>query len=120
MKEVQELRNLREELLALPASEWDSYNNDFEKKRTLHDKSPEHLLSVAPLAATAFEAIESPKVLGAVKRLTGIDNLQPDFTRHYGAVHVAERGDYLLPHVDSALQPQTGLYKRVTLLVYIS
>lgn len=99
-------------LLAMPAEAFDRYDNPFEQKWTLRDKT-DLPYSLATLAAY----LEADLRLRA-QDYYGVPLLRDD-TRHYLGFFKYDPGDYLDVHVDAGLHPLNGLRKRVTTCLYL-
>jgi hypothetical protein len=65
-------------------------------------------------------AFQSPKVIAAVSRITGIASLEPDPKLYAGGLSIMLRGDYLHPHIDNSHDSERQRYRRLNLLYYVS
>jgi Rps23 Pro-64 3,4-dihydroxylase Tpa1-like proline 4-hydroxylase len=52
--------------------------------------------------------------------IAGVANLEGDPTWHGGGYHVTDSGGHLGPHIDYALNPRTGMERRVNLILYLN
>lgn len=86
---------------------YDRYDNPFEQKWTLKDKS---LIPV-------LDILEGQRALA--ERLFGT-RLYLDEDRHYAGLFKYEQGDRLSVHVDAGIHPLNGKRKHVTALLYLS
>lgn len=107
-------KSLQEEILSLPDSMWDRYDNPFEQKYTLRDK-----FNFPPLLQKLFQQFESSEFVSELSSFVG-QNLLLDPTRNFWGVHKYDTGDSLDIHVDAGLHPQTKQKKQVTIGLYLS
>jgi len=105
---------LQEEIINIPESEWDRYNNPFEQKYTLRNK-----FNFPPQLRKLFEFFESEEFIRELSKLSGY-SLFLDKTRNFWGVHKYNSGDYLDIHVDAGIHPNTGFKKQLTLGLYLS
>ena len=105
---------LQNEILQIPDSEWDRYDNPFEQKYTLRDKFK------FPLFLThLFNKLTSKEFVLELSNLTGI-NLILDETRNFWGIHKYNNGDKLDIHLDADYHPTSLLKKELTLGIYLS
>ena len=106
--------NIQKEILDIPDSEWDRYENPFESKYTLRNKYtfPENLSKL-------FDELQSIKFINKLSEITGY-KLITDPTRNFWGVHKYNNGDKLDIHVDAGLHPITKQKKQVTFGLYLS
>jgi len=104
----------QEEILNIPSSEWDRYNNVFEQKYTLRDKNklPTHCHKL-------FDIFTSKKMIDILSDLTGV-KLFNDPTKNWWGIHIFNNGDYLDIHSDAGIHPVTKDKKHLTLGIYLS
>lgn len=103
---------VRDELLELPASAWDRYNNPFEQKWVLHKESyTSHMDRVCDWLHGK---------IGFVQELAGDTKLDLDADGHYTAFFKYGIGDYLDLHFDAQRHPLNKKAKVATLLLYLS
>lgn len=105
---------IQEEILSLPLSEFDRYDNPFEQKYTLRDKS-----RYPPTLQRLIDYFVCDEFIDKLSQVTGHQLLRDDSKNFYG-VHVYEPGDKLDIHVDAGLHPDSKLKKQVTLGIYLS
>lgn len=105
---------LQKEILNIPSSEWDRYNNPFEQKYTLRDKFnfPQNLKLL-------FDELQSEDFISKLSNICGYKLLLDD-TRNFWGVHKYDSGDKLDIHTDAGLHPKNKLKKQVTLGIYLS
>ena len=65
-------------------------------------------------------ALQSPQVLRAVEKITGIRELNPDANLYSSGLSSMGEGDYLNPHIDNSGNPLLGQYRRINALYYVS
>ena len=105
---------IQTEILSIPDSEWDRYENPFEKKYTLRNK-----YAFPPNLASLFSQLESPEFVAHVSAHCEKE-LITDPTRNFWGVHKYKSGDSLDIHLDAAYHPATKDRKYVTLGIYLS
>jgi len=104
----------QQEILALPDTDWDRYQNPFEAKWTLRDKN-----KLPPTVQRIFDELVSPSTLEALSRVVG-ERLFVDEHKHYWGIHKYDKDDYLKIHVDAGKHPIANAKKHVTLGIYLS
>lgn len=92
------------------------YDNPFERKSFLEDKT--QILDSSPLLWMVDE-LRAYDMLRLVRRLTNLPIERADW-RHYGGLFVYKHGDYLEPHVDAGVHPQTQERKVATAILYLT
>lgn len=107
-------KNLQNEILNIPHSEFDKYDNPFEKKITLRNKK-----NYTPLLKNLIEYLESVEYVKKLSDFTGYD-LIVDENRNFNGVHIYENGDKLDIHLDAEMHPNTRDFKTITLGIYLS
>ena len=65
-------------------------------------------------------AIQSPRVVAAVERITGMPEQVPDPRLYAGGISLMARGDYLNPHIDNSHDGERRLYRTLNLLYYVT
>jgi len=73
-----------------------------------------------PLLKEITFAFQSPRVLRAVEKITGIGVLNPDANLYSSGLSSMGEGDYLNPHIDNAGNPLLNQYRRINALYYVS
>ena len=106
--------SLQKEILQIPDSEWDRYENPFEQKYTLRNK-----FTFPTQLQKLFTIFESDTFVNELSTLVGY-SLKLDTTRNFWGVHKYNNGDKLDIHVDAGLHPTLHLKKQVTLGLYLS
>jgi hypothetical protein len=106
---------LQKEILEIPNSEWDRYNNPFENKYTLRNK-----FGFTPLLSDLFKTIESTEFIKKLQVVCDIPKLYPDQTRNFWGVHKFKNGDKLDIHLDAGLHPHSYNKKQITLGIYLT
>lgn len=82
-------------------------------------KSACNRVEAMPLACRNFiAALSSQTAAKLCEWITGIDRLQPDAALYGGGLHVTQRGGFLGVHLDNERHPQSGLARRLNLIVY--
>ena len=111
---IENASDIQEEILGIPESAWDRYDNPFEQKYTLRDKN-----AFPPLLNRLFHQFESPEFVDHLSEICGY-RLVRDPTRNFWGVHKYKTGDKLDIHVDAGLHPTTHQKKQLTLGMYLS
>lgn len=73
-----------------------------------------------PLLAEITYALQDPRVVGVMGRITGIDALEPDPNLSRGGLSMMFKGDYLNPHLDNSHDAKRDRYRRLNILYYVS
>jgi hypothetical protein len=107
-------KELQKEILEIPETEWDRYENPFEQKYTLRNK-----YGFTPLLKELFEYLTEDTFVKELSRMVGYD-LKLDTTRNFWGVHSYKNGDKLDIHVDAGNHPTLNLKKQITLGIYLS
>jgi hypothetical protein len=107
-------KELQNEIMKIPDTAWDRYNNPFEQKYTLRDK-----YNFPPLLKKLFQEFESPEFIDKLSEICGY-KLMTDETRNFWGVHKYKPGDYLDIHVDAGIHPIMKKKKQLTLGLYLS
>jgi hypothetical protein len=74
----------------------------------------------APILKEITLAFQSPEVIAAIGRITGISSLEPDPKLYAGGLSIMVKGDYLQPHIDNSHDSDRRRYRRLNLLYYVS
>jgi hypothetical protein len=103
------------EIMNIPAADWDRYENPFEGKYTLRDKfnMPSNLNKLFTYLTSIFFINHLSNIIG--------EKLSLDPTRNWWGVHKYNNGDHLDIHVDAGVHPKDyKLKKHLTLGLYLS
>ncbi|MCD6023416.1 MAG: 2OG-Fe(II) oxygenase superfamily protein [Fibrobacteria bacterium] len=73
-----------------------------------------------PVLKDVTFALQSPRVLRAVEKITGIRQLNPDANLYSSGLSSMEEGDFLNPHIDNSGNPLLGQYRRINALYYVT
>lgn len=65
-------------------------------------------------------AIQDPRVISSVEKITGISNQKADEFLYAGGLSMMREGDFLDPHIDNSHDQEQKLYRRLNLLYYVS
>lgn len=106
--------DLQQEIIDIPLSKFDRYDNCFEQKYTLRNKDeyPKYLQIL-------INYLTNKDFVEKLSELTGY-NLLLDTFKHYYGVHKYINGDSLDIHLDAGYHPLNGLKKQITLGIYLS
>ena len=73
-----------------------------------------------PATRHFLEFIESESFRKFISTVTGVDNLLPDPTHRMAGAHRTPPGGFTKIHRDFEVHPDTGLFHRVNLLLYLN
>lgn len=73
-----------------------------------------------PLLEEAIYAFQVPEVLQVVRRITGLEALEPDDHLYAGGISSMAHGHFLNPHVDNSHDKDRTRYRVLNLLFYVS
>ncbi len=65
-------------------------------------------------------AIQDPRVVALIGKITSIDSLEPDPKLYAGGLSMMFKDDYLNPHIDNSHDGERERYRRLNLLFYVS
>jgi Rps23 Pro-64 3,4-dihydroxylase Tpa1-like proline 4-hydroxylase len=85
--------------------------------RMVKAQSPE---PSGPTARSILDALCTTQFVSFLEELTGIAELKADPTHYWTGLHVSPPGAYQAIHRDFRLHPVTGLFHRLTVLVYLN
>ena len=105
---------IQQEILDLPDSDFDRYDNPFEQKFTLRDKE-----KYPPQLKLLMNYLTSEDFVKKLSIFVGYE-LITDPTKNFWGVHKYRQSDYLDIHVDAGRHPKTQQKKQVTLGLYLS
>jgi 2OG-Fe(II) oxygenase superfamily len=95
---------------------WKNYLHTNERKY-----SNTHPETWGPTLREILAALNSPRFLNFVSRLTGIEDLIPDPSLEGGGLHQSVRGGYLNMHADFTVHPHVQDWRRrVNVLLYLN
>lgn len=73
-----------------------------------------------PLMADITFAVQDPRVLAIVERITGIERQIPDARLYAGGLSAMARGHFLGPHLDNSHDGERRNYRTLNLLYYVT
>jgi len=73
-----------------------------------------------PLLADITFAVQDPRVLAMVERITGIRQQIPDSSLYAGGLSAMTKGHFLGPHIDNSHEASRRYYRTLNLLYYVS
>jgi Rps23 Pro-64 3,4-dihydroxylase Tpa1-like proline 4-hydroxylase len=73
-----------------------------------------------PLMADITFAIQDPRVVRTVERITGIKNQIPDASLYAGGLSAMTKGHFLGPHIDNSHEASRKHYRTLNLLYYMT
>ena len=88
------------------------------RMQTLRSKHVPPLVCLPPVVTQVLQALNSSRVLSAMSRLTGIEDLRADAQYHGGGMHRSLPGGFLDIHAD--FNKLGRLDRRLNLLVYLN
>ena len=95
---------------------WQRFDSGLERKLG----NLEGLLEKDRTISDFLVAMNSPRMLAFLERLTGIDGLIPDPYFGGGGLHQIVRGGFLKIHADFNVHPKLKLDRRLNVLVYLN
>ena len=111
-------RKLAEDLLACYPS---SDQNSWTKTTYVHQSNKHHVQSGFPEPIkNFFDLMATPNFLKLISEITDIDDLIADPKLFGGGLHQILPGGFLDVHIDYNIHPETKLYRRLNLLVYLN
>ena len=99
-----------------PKKEQMRYMSSFREKKyvfTKLDKTSKLLLGVT-------FAIQSPKVVSLIEKISGIQNQRPDPSLYAGGLSLMTKNNFLNPHIDNSHDKDRKYYRTLNLLYYVS
>jgi Rps23 Pro-64 3,4-dihydroxylase Tpa1-like proline 4-hydroxylase len=94
--------------------------NKFFSPSGLLDDSINHIKSRAPVTYSTLNYLQSNSMLNFLTSLTGIQNLQRDDHFLGAGIHKVTNGGKLAVHADFNRNWNSGLYRRINLLLYLN
>jgi Rps23 Pro-64 3,4-dihydroxylase Tpa1-like proline 4-hydroxylase len=73
-----------------------------------------------PVLADITFAIQDPRVISVVERITGIEQQIPDPSLYAGGLSAMGRGHFLGPHIDNSHDGSRRYYRTLNLLYYVT
>ena len=73
-----------------------------------------------PLLADITFAVQDPRVLVVVERITGLKEQIPDSSLYAGGLSAMTQGHFLGPHIDNSHEASRRYYRTLNLLYYVS
>jgi len=73
-----------------------------------------------PLMADITFAIQDPRAVQVIERITGIVDQIPDASLYAGGLSAMARGHFLGPHIDNSHEASRRYYRTLNLLYYVS
>lgn len=103
-----------EEFALVAAHDWHRYDGQFEKGKAACNRWE----AMPPACKEILEWMSSETAAAICSAFTGIRGLRADPTLYGGGLHATESGGFLGLHLDNEVHPQTGLARRLNLIVY--
>jgi Rps23 Pro-64 3,4-dihydroxylase Tpa1-like proline 4-hydroxylase len=91
-----------------------------EVKRSIRLVKAESPEPGGPAARAILDALLTPEFISFLEDVTGIPALQGDPTHYWTGVHVNPPGAFQTIHRDFRIHPLTGLFHRLTVIVYLN
>ena len=107
------------------ANSFPDAQSDFPWERFGHPGVEQKLASArvdlfAPALRACIEQLTSAEFITWLEQVTGINGLLPDPSYLGGGIHVSRPGDHLGIHADFNVHPESGLHRRLNLLIYLT
>ncbi len=107
---------LRREFPSVTDGEWIHYRHVNESKYGKRDRA-----ALGPSLGAAVDALNGPRFVAFLERLTGIEGLLADPSLEGGGLHQSERGGFLNLHADFTVHPHRRTWRRrVNVIVYLN
>jgi len=104
------------EFPGIRSGEWIHYVHYNERKFGKTDRE-----SFGPTIGAVVDELNSPRFLGFLRDITGIEDLVPDESLEGGGLHQSERGGFLNVHADFTVHPHRRDWRRrLNLLLYLN
>ena len=94
---------------------WYRYDNPLERKRTIREWG-----TFREQTYQMFSRLCAPDFCQDLSRLTGQDQITPDYGLHGAGQHLQGAGDHLNMHLDYEVHPRLGLRRRFNLIWYVT
>lgn len=98
-----------------PAHPWQNHQHGYSSKRGNQEWN-----SFGPVTRATIEQLSTPEFMEIITAWTGIGNLSFDFQLLGGGLHETFPGGFLGVHADFNIHPETRLYRRLNLLLYLN
>ena len=105
---------IQTEILNIPETEWDRYENPLEHKYTLRNKE-----NIPTECNKLFTMLTSNDFINYLSSIMGYE-IKNDQNKNWWGIHKYDHGDHLDIHVDAGLHPQTKQKKQITVGIYLS
>ena len=106
---------LSNEFSEFNSSDWYSYENPLEVKKTIHN-----WYSFPPDTYKFLNYLNSSTFIDQIKSITGENNLYPDQGLHGAGWHIHGRGGKLNVHLDYEVHPKLNLLRKYNFIYYLS
>jgi len=97
-----------------------SYSQQHQVNKFFSPWCIENIKDLPPTTKKVIDHFNSRPMLTALEKLTGIDNLIPDFNLEGSGMHKISKGGKLSVHVDYNKHPSKPMYRRINLLLYLN
>lgn len=102
--------------MSAPELTWHFYNNPLERKYACNDFSSDRVKGIARV----FDALQSEELLGYLRQITGIDDLETDPTLHGAGIHFYPHNGKLDIHLDYNIHPKLNKERRINIIYYLN
>lgn len=110
-------KNLAEDIYNnFPKKEQMRFMSSFREKKYTFKK----LNQTAKILLDITFAIQSPKVISLIEKITGIQNQRSDPSLYAGGLSLMTKNHFLNPHIDNSHDSDRKYYRTLNLLYYIS
>lgn len=109
------LTGINEEFDIAPKEDWLKYDSPDEKGKRIYNKQNKDKI---PLAATVIKWLASKEFCSFAGEIAGIQDLESDPSFYGGCLHSIETNGYLNLHLDNEIHPQTGMLRRLNLILF--
>lgn len=99
-----------------PSKEQMRLLNSFREKKLTYKQ----LDNTSSLLTDITFAIQDPRIVALVEKITHIDKQQPDPSLYAGGLSMMLKGHFLQPHIDNSHDGERKYYRTVNLLYYVT
>lgn len=111
----QQAKTLSNDFLEYENTNWFSYNNPLENKKTLNN-----WYFFPPKTYQFMSYLNSSEFISHISNITGINNLYPDIGLHGAGWHIHGRGGKLNVHFDYSIHPKLNLQRKLNIIIYLT
>jgi len=103
---------------------WEKFPNSYKLYKNKSLRESKHVGSNVddfdPLMKSIIYAFQSPRVVSLIEEIVNRSDLIPDQSLYAAGLSSMSKGDFLLPHLDNAMNSDRTLWRNYNLLYYVS